>query len=692
MRMLKRSRKAGPAGRIGSPGRIESLESRTLFNVTLTSAITPVTVMKDASPTTIDLTAHFNDPVIVGPAVVMHTSQGDIPLTLFKSQTPNTVTNFIDNYVNNGYYNGSVVHRAIAGYILQGGSYYSDQSQVPQSAPVPSEAGPSNTVGTIAAALTQAGPGSATSGWFINLGNNSSILDGTQNGGPFTVFGTVVYNGMSVVNQIANLPKGEVQPNLIPNFHDPGPVLPLQNWDGQTQDITPANYVTITGVQVVPDGLVFSATSDNPAVVVPTISNGVLSLNYQPGETGVATITVTATDLGVSLGSGHTVTSAFKVADGTVIGPGGARQIRFTDADGTRTTLALTGPGSASVQFNGSDITPSPISRAGVMTVTGTGLSIGSIALAGTSAASTLNVSGAGGNGLVEIGSITADGDVRAINASRGALSGDITTVGSVGRIQLASATGGTITINGTGGTLALVVGTATDEAVNSSEAIASVQSTSWAASAGAPSPAFAAPSVGRLTVRQELNANVTAGNVAAVNAGSITASSWDVSGALTSLTAGSMTGLSLSAGNIGRINARGVATNVTVDSAGNIASVSAQGLSGSRIEAGSPTLDSNGIPTAFAASGTLSTINVGRFGFSNSVIGAPSLGRVNLGATASANGGTPFGIAGHSIAMLLARVDGKRLSLRNVSSADQVDAALTAAGITLNDLVLRIV
>jgi cyclophilin family peptidyl-prolyl cis-trans isomerase len=674
-------------------GPIEMLEPRTLLNATLTSAIPPVTVTKDAAPTTIDLNAHFNDPVIVGTAVVMHTSQGDIPLTLFDSQTPKTVANFLDNYVKPGEYDGTVIQRAALPYYLQGGQYLPDQSEITTHGKVTSEAGIPNTRGTIAMALVKGqGVDSASDAWFINLGNNS-FLDDASNGGPFTVFGTVIYDGMTdTVTPIANLPKGIVQPTFIPLDNDPpGGVLPLQNYAGGA--ITPANYVTINSVQEVPK-LQFDATSDNTSLVVPTISNGVLSLNYQSGQTGVATITVTATDLGYTTSdpAGHTVTSAFKVDVGTVIGPGGARQIRYTDADGTRAVLSLTGPGTANVQFNGTGITPSPISRAGVMTVTGSGLSIGSISLAGTTAASTLNISGAGGDGVVEIGTIASDGDLRAISGARAAVSGDVTIAGSVGRVQLASATGGTITVNGAGGRLALVVASATDEAVNSSEAIASVQSTTWAASTGNASAPFAAPSIGRFTVRQELNAAVTTASIGSVSAGSITASSWNVSGSVATFTARSITGLTLAAGNVGRINDRGAATNLTVSSAGNITAVTALSMNGTKIEAGSPTPDAGGIPTAFSTSGTINTVNVGRGGFSNSIIGAPALGRLNLGAITSTNGGTPFGIAASSIASLLARVDGKRLSLRNVSSADQVTAALASAGITSNDLVIRIV
>jgi cyclophilin family peptidyl-prolyl cis-trans isomerase len=672
---------------------IESLESRTLLNATVTSSIGTVTSTENASATAIDLTQYFKDPTITGTAVVMHTSQGDIPLNLFNSQTPQTVANF-RSYADTGAYNDTVIHRAISGFLVQGGTYLPDQSLIHVGSPVPSEAGISNTVGTIAAALFSGGPGTATSGWFINDGNNSTSLDGSGNGGPFTVFGQVVYSGvnrgMSVVNQIANLPKGIVQPTFTPdtaNLGDPPTgVLPLQNYDGGT--ITPANYVTITSVQEVPSGLTFSATSSNTSLVVPTIDNGTgtLSLSYQPNQTGIAKITVDATDLGNKM-----VSQTFEVAVGSVLGTGGARQIRFTDADGTRTTLALTGPGAANVSFNGTGITES-LSKAGVLTVSGSGLSIAAVSLTGTSAGSTLNVTGAGGNGLVEIGSITSDGNLRTINATRGALSGNLTIGGTVSRVALNSATGGTIAISGTGGAAALAIPTATGEAVASSQAIASVQSSSWVAASGGASAQFSAPSITRFAVTHELNADLVSGNVGTVTGGSITASTWSLTGALTGLSAGSITGLDLTAASIGRITDRGAATNDNVSSAGNITAIAAQTFSGTRIDAGDPTLDANGLATAFPTPASIRTVTVGRGGFTNSTINAASFGNVTLGPISSSNGGTPFGVGTHQITLLTATVDGKRLTLRNPASESDVTAAESKAGITPNDLVIRII
>lgn len=670
---------------------IELLEPRTLLNATVTHTIGTVTSIENASGSTIDLTQYFDDPTITGEAVNMITSQGNIPLNLFNTQTPQTVTNFLI-YATSGAYNDTVIQRAIPGFLIQGGSYLPDQSAIQPNTTypngVPSEAGISNTVGTIAAALNGA-PGTATSGWFINDGNNSTALDGSSDDGPFTVFGQVIYGGMQIVNNIANLPKGIVDPTFAPDttLGDPSTgVLPLQNYGGGT--ISTANYVTVNAVQEIPAGLTFTATSSNTSLVIPTIDNstGALSLNYQANQTGIANITVTATDLDLK-----SVSQTFEVAVGTVLGAGGAKQIRFTDADGTRTTLALTGPGNANISFNGT-VASNPISKAGVQTVTGTGLSIAGISLTGTTAASTLNVTGVGGDGLVEIGSITSAGAIRTINATRGALSGDLTVAGTVSKIALDSATGGTISISGTSGSATLAISTATGETFASSEAIAAVQATSWVAASGGASAQFAAPSISRISVTRELNADLVTGNLGTVNAGSITASTWTLTGALTSLSTGSIAGLELTAASIGRMTDRGAATNDTVSSAGNITAIAALSMSGTRIDAGDPTLDANGLPTAFPTSASIRTVMVGRGGFSNSAISATSLGNVTLGSISSNNGGTPFGVGAAQITLLTATVDGKRLSLRNPASQSDVTAAETKAAITPNDLVIRIV
>lgn len=123
----------------------------------------------------------------------------------------------------------------------------------------------------------------------------------------------------------------------------------------------------------------------------------------------------------------------------------------------------------------------------------------------------------------------------------------------------------------------------------------------------------------------------------------------------------------------------------------GGLASFQAGGLMDSMVEGGSPTLDSSGLPSQFNASAAIQRVAVGAGGFSNSVIGAPQLGLLNLGPVATDNGGMPFGVAAHRLGQLRASVDGKKLVLRSVHTSMQIQSALAAQGISANDWVVRV-
>lgn len=136
------------------------------------------------------------------------TSLGDFSIELFDDVAPVTVANFL-NYVNSGRFNGTVIHRSVPNFIIQGGWLTFDQTNnslnpITTDATIQNEFNLSNTRGTIAMAKQEGNPDSASSQWFINLADNSSNLDG-QNGG-FTVFGEVVGDGMTIVDSIASLP------------------------------------------------------------------------------------------------------------------------------------------------------------------------------------------------------------------------------------------------------------------------------------------------------------------------------------------------------------------------------------------------------------------------------------------------------------------------------------------------------
>jgi peptidyl-prolyl cis-trans isomerase B (cyclophilin B) len=148
------------------------------------------------------------------PRVLLKTSLGDITLELDSLTTPGTTSNFLD-YVRSGHFDGTVFHRVIPGFMIQGGGFTSDMVQRATKPPIASEAdsGAKNTRGTVAMARTSE-PHSATSQFFINLEDNA-FLDHTAKtprGWGYTVFGGVV-EGMEVVDQIAEVPTGKHGPH-----------------------------------------------------------------------------------------------------------------------------------------------------------------------------------------------------------------------------------------------------------------------------------------------------------------------------------------------------------------------------------------------------------------------------------------------------------------------------------------------
>ena len=138
--------------------------------------------------------------------VAVCTDLGNFTLELFDEQSPAHAANFLD-YVDRGYYTGTVFHRVIGGFMVQGGGYNREYGKKPTSAPVENESRNSvlNTRGTLAAART-ADPHSATAQFFINLADNPS-LNASGNDWGYSVFGRVT-EGMEVIDAIAALPTG----------------------------------------------------------------------------------------------------------------------------------------------------------------------------------------------------------------------------------------------------------------------------------------------------------------------------------------------------------------------------------------------------------------------------------------------------------------------------------------------------
>ena len=148
------------------------------------------------------------------PEVVLHTSQGDITLELYPDKAPKSVANFLQ-YVREGFYAGTVFHRAIPGYLVQGGLYTRELQPKRTHPAIASEAdnGLSNLRGTIAVARG-ADPNSGTSQFFINLVDNRRLdFVGNQSGltWGYAVFGKVI-KGMNVVDKIAATPTHGIGP------------------------------------------------------------------------------------------------------------------------------------------------------------------------------------------------------------------------------------------------------------------------------------------------------------------------------------------------------------------------------------------------------------------------------------------------------------------------------------------------
>ncbi|WP_201608910.1 peptidylprolyl isomerase [Psychrobacter immobilis] len=143
------------------------------------------------------------------PVVELDTNMGAIVIELNEKKAPKTVENFL-NYVKSGHYDGTIFHRIIDGFMIQGGGMDAEMNEKATNAPVENEAdnGLKNDKGTIAMARTQ-DPHSATSQFFINVKDNDFLNHSGKNmqGWGYTVFGKVT-SGMDVIEKMRGVPTG----------------------------------------------------------------------------------------------------------------------------------------------------------------------------------------------------------------------------------------------------------------------------------------------------------------------------------------------------------------------------------------------------------------------------------------------------------------------------------------------------
>lgn len=163
----------------------------------------PVTLLVAVAAFTVLLAAGRDagaEPVGGKPVVIIQTSLGDITVQLDPEKAPKTVANFLA-YVDSGFYDGTVFHRVIKDFMVQGGGMTADGKQKPTRPPIKNEAdnGLKNEVGTLAMARTSV-VDSATAQFFINTKNNEFLNHGSRDFG-YAVFGKVT-SGMDVVRKI----------------------------------------------------------------------------------------------------------------------------------------------------------------------------------------------------------------------------------------------------------------------------------------------------------------------------------------------------------------------------------------------------------------------------------------------------------------------------------------------------------
>jgi peptidyl-prolyl cis-trans isomerase A (cyclophilin A) len=172
--------------------------------------------------------------------VRVDTDTGSFVLEMYADIAPVTVANFL-SYVNSGAYENTIIHRKVTNFVVQGGGFFynpelGDISGINVGPAIVNEFNRSNTRGTIAMAKVSGDPNSATSQWFINLGDNSAELD-SQNGG-FTVFGKVLGTGMSAVDAVGALQTVNV--TGVMSFSD----VPILSLSGNT--IADADFVNVS--------------------------------------------------------------------------------------------------------------------------------------------------------------------------------------------------------------------------------------------------------------------------------------------------------------------------------------------------------------------------------------------------------------------------------------------------------------
>jgi cyclophilin family peptidyl-prolyl cis-trans isomerase len=446
-----------------------------------------------------------------------------------------------------------------------------------------------------------------------------------------------------------------------------------------------------------------------------------------PGASTQLTIALDASAAGTFNGELHIVSSdpdrasfdiplAAAVSLPVTLGKGGTPSVTYTDSDGTLTTLTLSGPGSAILDFFG--VSPFVAGTKQAATVNPKGVTLGAITLAGTKAAtSVLTVTAKGGNRSVDLADVSGS-PLKALSAPTAKLTGTLSV--NVKSVDLGSASGATLSLPA--GASVKLATTATNTTLVSRGNLKSLTAKSWTGGSitanSVDSLNIASHFATDLTVKKHVSGavkgNLTGGTWVVGSINKLTAANtgagWNatVTGAVTnfaltrnlagSLTAklltsltvgGSITNATLTAtGSVGTVTVKGNTLNSSLRSNGKVASFSTGAFTNSRLYAGlQPDSTPPATPAVFKSSAAVTSFTAKSF--SNSSLAARTLTKVTVGTLKTRNAGNAHGIAAGTIASLAAKVDtGKTLTLANVKSGTALTAALKAQKIaSLNDL-----
>jgi hypothetical protein len=363
-------------------------------------------------------------------------------------------------------------------------------------------------------------------------------------------------------------------------------------------------------------------------------------------------------------------------AGDVTLGIGGAKMVRFVDADGTASTVMYKGLGTVVVHFGGDGLTATNLK--GIVTLSGGPASVDSVVATGSTDKSSLLVSGKGGDGSVIFGDVFIDGAFGTLGGKVVVLTGDVTAGGAIASVMARSVGGG----------------------------------------------AISAPAVGRFSVAGDFADDVNAGALGSFRSASISRGTWNVAGGVLGIGVTGDMSLNLTAGSVrlvkaggnvmnsvltfntavapkvmalGVLSVRGSIVSSHVNSNGNIGSVIATSMRDSTVTATATGVGASLVPVAPAGAvigGVTLRMVRGVISFSNSTISAGSIGKASLGGIQLANGGVDFGLSAHAIGSVTGvdAMTGAKIGLKGLATGVDAEAMLADQGVNPQDLVIDLV